>query len=145
MKNGVLCDVTPCDSCKNRRFWGIYCLHHQSDKNRWNRNVSRNYQPKHAAKYYTFFAACVGCYLWLTFLVHRFSSDLEPITFRLLAYGLKHYATVYPILSCFWKWIMLIFYHEEIIFYVTELSEINDRKGSAALTTRHPSIHKSWH
>jgi hypothetical protein len=24
-------------------------------------------------------------------------------------------------------------------------TEINDRKGSAALTTRHPSIHKSWH
>jgi hypothetical protein len=23
--------------------------------------------------------------------------------------------------------------------------EINDRRGSAALTTRHPSIHKSWH
>jgi hypothetical protein len=24
-------------------------------------------------------------------------------------------------------------------------TEINDRKGSAALTMRHPSIHKSWH
>jgi hypothetical protein len=24
-------------------------------------------------------------------------------------------------------------------------TEINDRSGSAALTTRHPSIHKSWH
>jgi hypothetical protein len=24
-------------------------------------------------------------------------------------------------------------------------TEINDRGGSAALTTRHPSIHKSWH
>jgi hypothetical protein len=24
-------------------------------------------------------------------------------------------------------------------------TEINDRKGSAALTTRYPSIHKSWH
>jgi hypothetical protein len=24
-------------------------------------------------------------------------------------------------------------------------AEINDRWGSAALTTRHPSIHKSWH
>jgi hypothetical protein len=24
-------------------------------------------------------------------------------------------------------------------------TEINDRRGSAALTTRHPSIHKSWH
>jgi hypothetical protein len=24
-------------------------------------------------------------------------------------------------------------------------TEINGRAGSAALTTRHPSIHKSWH
>jgi hypothetical protein len=24
-------------------------------------------------------------------------------------------------------------------------TEINDRAGSAALTTRHPSIRKSWH
>jgi hypothetical protein len=24
-------------------------------------------------------------------------------------------------------------------------TEINDRKGSVALTTRHPSIRKSWH
>jgi hypothetical protein len=24
-------------------------------------------------------------------------------------------------------------------------TDINDREGSAALTTRHPSIHKSWH
>jgi hypothetical protein len=24
-------------------------------------------------------------------------------------------------------------------------TEINDRRGSIALTTRHPSIHKSWH
>jgi hypothetical protein len=24
-------------------------------------------------------------------------------------------------------------------------NEINDRRGSAALTKRHPSIHKSWH
>jgi hypothetical protein len=24
-------------------------------------------------------------------------------------------------------------------------TDINDRVGSAALTTRHPSIHKSWH
>jgi hypothetical protein len=24
-------------------------------------------------------------------------------------------------------------------------THINDRVGSAALTTRHPSIHKSWH
>jgi hypothetical protein len=23
MKNGVLCDVTPCGSCKNRRFGGL--------------------------------------------------------------------------------------------------------------------------
>jgi hypothetical protein len=27
----------------------------------------------------------------------------------------------------------------------TQKTEVNDRKGSAALTTRHPSVHKSWH
>jgi hypothetical protein len=33
-KNSVLWDVTPCGSCKNRRFGGTYHLHHQGDKNR---------------------------------------------------------------------------------------------------------------
>jgi hypothetical protein len=34
MKNGVFWDVTPCGSCKNRRFGGTWRLLHQSDKNR---------------------------------------------------------------------------------------------------------------
>jgi hypothetical protein len=34
--------VMPCCSCKNRCFGGTQCLHHQGDKNRWTRNVSRN-------------------------------------------------------------------------------------------------------
>jgi hypothetical protein len=34
VKNGVFWDVTPCGSCKNRGFEGIYCLHPQGDKNR---------------------------------------------------------------------------------------------------------------
>jgi hypothetical protein len=34
-KNGVFLDVTPCGSCKNRRFGGTWCLLHQGDKNRW--------------------------------------------------------------------------------------------------------------
>jgi hypothetical protein len=34
MKNGVFWDVTPCDSCNNRRFGGTQCLHNQGDKNR---------------------------------------------------------------------------------------------------------------
>jgi hypothetical protein len=29
MKNAVFWDVTPCDSCKNRRFGGTYRLHLQ--------------------------------------------------------------------------------------------------------------------
>jgi hypothetical protein len=33
MKNIVFWDVTPCGSCKNRRFSGTYRLHHQGDKN----------------------------------------------------------------------------------------------------------------
>jgi hypothetical protein len=32
MKNGVFWDVTPCGSCKNRRFGGTWRLFHQGDK-----------------------------------------------------------------------------------------------------------------
>jgi hypothetical protein len=35
LKNGVFWVVTPCDSCKNRRFGGTWRLLHQGDKNRW--------------------------------------------------------------------------------------------------------------
>jgi hypothetical protein len=34
VKNGVFWVVTPCGSCKNRRFGGTWCLLHQGDKNR---------------------------------------------------------------------------------------------------------------
>jgi hypothetical protein len=34
MKNGVFWDVTPCGSCKTRRFGGTWRLLHQGDKNR---------------------------------------------------------------------------------------------------------------
>jgi hypothetical protein len=34
MKNAVFLDVTPCGSCKNRRFGGTYGLHHQRETNR---------------------------------------------------------------------------------------------------------------
>jgi hypothetical protein len=37
-KNGVFWVVTPCGSCKNRRFGGTWHLLHQGDKNRWTRN-----------------------------------------------------------------------------------------------------------
>jgi hypothetical protein len=33
MKDGVFWDVTPCGSCKNRRFRGTLRLLHQGDKN----------------------------------------------------------------------------------------------------------------
>jgi hypothetical protein len=33
MKNGVVWVVTPCGSCKNRRFGGTWRLLHQGDKN----------------------------------------------------------------------------------------------------------------
>jgi hypothetical protein len=43
LKNGVFWDVTPCGSCKNRRFGGTWRLLHQDDKNRWTRkNTSCN-------------------------------------------------------------------------------------------------------
>jgi hypothetical protein len=31
MKNDVFWDVTPCSSCKSRRFGGIFRLHHEGD------------------------------------------------------------------------------------------------------------------
>jgi hypothetical protein len=34
-ENGVFWDVTPCGSCKNRRFGGTWRLLHQGNKNRW--------------------------------------------------------------------------------------------------------------
>jgi hypothetical protein len=34
LKSGVVWDVTPCGSCKNRRFRGTYRLLHQGDNNR---------------------------------------------------------------------------------------------------------------
>jgi hypothetical protein len=42
MKSAVVWDVTPCGSCKNRRFGGTYRLHHQGNKNKRARNVSNN-------------------------------------------------------------------------------------------------------
>jgi hypothetical protein len=42
-KNAVSWVVTPCGSCKNRRFRGTYRLHHQSDKNLQTTNVSCNF------------------------------------------------------------------------------------------------------
>jgi hypothetical protein len=46
VRNAVFWDVTQCgSSCKNRRFWVTYRLHHQGDKNRRGRNkVSSNYR-----------------------------------------------------------------------------------------------------
>jgi hypothetical protein len=50
-KNAVFWDVTPCLSCKNRRFGGMYRINHKVDKiQRTGNNVNINYQPKHAAK-----------------------------------------------------------------------------------------------
>jgi hypothetical protein len=48
MKNTVFWDVTPCESCKNRRFRGMYRLHPQGVKG-WpaRNNVSSNQQTKH--------------------------------------------------------------------------------------------------
>jgi hypothetical protein len=42
MKNDVFCDVTPCDSYKNRRVGGTQRLLHQGDENRRTRNISCN-------------------------------------------------------------------------------------------------------
>jgi fatty acid desaturase len=38
LKNVVFWEVTPCGSCRNRRFVGTYRLHHHGDKNQRTRN-----------------------------------------------------------------------------------------------------------
>jgi hypothetical protein len=38
MQNALFSDVTPCGSCKNRRFRGTNRLHHQDHNIRWTRN-----------------------------------------------------------------------------------------------------------
>jgi hypothetical protein len=64
MKNGVFWDVTPCGSCKNRRFGVTWRLLHQVDKNRWTLNVAVISSRR-----------CVFRLLATdTFLVHRFVS-----------------------------------------------------------------------
>jgi hypothetical protein len=42
MKNAVFWTVMPCGSCENRRFAGMYCLHHQSGMNQRARNSNWN-------------------------------------------------------------------------------------------------------
>jgi hypothetical protein len=39
VRNSVFCDVTPCGSCKNRLFGGLYRLYYQGDSNRRTRNT----------------------------------------------------------------------------------------------------------
>jgi hypothetical protein len=39
MTNALFWDVTPCGSCKNRRFGGTYSLHYQGDKSRRPRKI----------------------------------------------------------------------------------------------------------
>jgi hypothetical protein len=50
-KNAIFWDVTPCGSCKNRRFRGTYRFHHEAGKNqRGKNNVSINSQMKPAVE-----------------------------------------------------------------------------------------------
>jgi hypothetical protein len=46
VKNAVFWNVTPCGSCKNRRFGATYHLHHKGENNQRTRyNVSSNFVP----------------------------------------------------------------------------------------------------
>jgi hypothetical protein len=38
MKNAVFWDVVPCGCCKNQRFGGTYCLHHEGEENQQDGN-----------------------------------------------------------------------------------------------------------
>jgi hypothetical protein len=44
LKTGVFWDVTPCGSCKNRRFGQIYRIHHHGDNNRRNGNNAEEWR-----------------------------------------------------------------------------------------------------
>jgi hypothetical protein len=39
LKNTAFWDVSPCGSCKNRRFGGTYCLHPQGENNQRTKNT----------------------------------------------------------------------------------------------------------
>jgi hypothetical protein len=45
MENGVFWDVTPCGSCKIRRFGGTFRLHHQGDNSVLRLLVTANVVP----------------------------------------------------------------------------------------------------
>jgi hypothetical protein len=70
MKNAVFWDVTPCGSCKNRRFFGgMYSLHHQRDKNRQSRiNVEARCEDNHVTTISDF---VMPEYLKILALLHR--------------------------------------------------------------------------
>jgi hypothetical protein len=47
MKNAIFWDITPCGSCKNRRFGGMYRLNRQADKSqRVRKEASSNWRLK---------------------------------------------------------------------------------------------------
>jgi hypothetical protein len=51
MMNAIFLDVTPCGTCKKRRFGGTHLLHSRGGKNRRSRNkFSSNWHSKNAAK-----------------------------------------------------------------------------------------------
>jgi hypothetical protein len=53
VKNGVFWVVTPCGSCKNRRFGGNYYIHHQGAKSRGGMGSdTTNYQLNQDVKKY---------------------------------------------------------------------------------------------
>jgi hypothetical protein len=56
VKNGAFWDVTPCGSCKNRRFWETWSLLHQG----WQESVNQE-QHKLQLAIPNFFAAYVDC------------------------------------------------------------------------------------
>jgi hypothetical protein len=89
MKNGVCLVVTPCGSCKNRRFGGTYRLHYQGDRNRRARNkISSNQQPKHAAKKYYY---CSGIHGDIECSCIPISMSLQPSIKSGFVFGLRRF------------------------------------------------------
>jgi hypothetical protein len=72
--------VTPCGSCKNRCFVGMYHPHHHGGKNHWVRNVSSNYQLKHTVLLIT--ANAPSLLIFSTLMIEAISSSETSVLTR---------------------------------------------------------------
>jgi hypothetical protein len=81
IQNGVFWEVTPCGSCKNRRFRGAWRLLHQGGKNQWlgtTHAVTSNWRTQR--RFITVFTRALHLYLSSARAIQ--STTLNPISKR---------------------------------------------------------------